>query len=251
MSRRGKCNPRNGKGGILLPPNLLVFVLAQLGPGRLALPTSLLDDSQRGAQERGSKVLSLQNRVEQSPRSGKARFPGPTPSSHPSAILLRSSPSEPPSFRTSDRSLSCPRHPPGRPSTPQLTVEGHRSPCHACQRSANIRLFCLTGNRPLPVPSLPSQFRHTSNLLPTCRRVPTRPSRKLRPFRTCLRTCPPGGGTVSLSGWSLPGEAPRTISSFLPDTQIRGGTSGILSSYCSRTEIGLTKYSETPGPVHP
>ena len=81
MSRRGKCNPRNGKGGILLPPNLLVFVLAQLGPGRLALPTSLLDDSQRGAQERGSKVLSLQNRVEQSPRSGKARFPGPTPSS--------------------------------------------------------------------------------------------------------------------------------------------------------------------------
>ena len=106
MSRIRKYNPRNGKGGLLLPPNLLVFVLAQLGPGRLPLPTSLLNDSQRGGQERGSKVLSLQIRVEQSPRSGKARFPGPTPSSLPSAVLLRSSPSEPPSFRRSDRSLS-------------------------------------------------------------------------------------------------------------------------------------------------
>lgn len=155
-------------------------------------PTSLLDDSQRGSQERGSKVLSLETRAEQNPRSGKARFPGPTPPSLPSAVLLRSSPSEPPSFRRSDRSLSCPRHPPGRPRAPQLTVEGHRSPCHACQRSANIRLLCLTGNRPLPVPSLPSHFRHTSNPLPTCHRVPKRPARELRPFRTCLRTCPPG-----------------------------------------------------------
>ena len=55
---------------------------------------------------------------------------------------------------------------------------------------------------------------------------------------------------MSLSQWSLPGEAPRTTSSSLPDTQIPGGTSRILSSYCPRTEIGLTKYSQTPGPVH-
>ena len=35
---------------------------------------------------------------------------------------------------------------------------------------------------------LPPHLQSTSDL----RRVPTRPSRKLLPFRTCLRTCPPG-----------------------------------------------------------
>ena len=74
-------------------------------------PTSLLDDSQRGSQEGGSKVLSLQTRAEQNPRSGKARFPGPTPPSLPSAVLLRSSPSEPPSFRRPDGPFPAPVNP--------------------------------------------------------------------------------------------------------------------------------------------
>ena len=250
MSRIRKYNPRNGKGGLLLPPNLLVFVLAQLGPGRLPLPTSLLNDSQRGGQERGSKVLSLQIRVEQSPRSGKARFPGPTPSSLPSAVLLRSSPSEPPSFRRSDRSLSRPRHPQGDPAP-------RSSPWRGTALPATPVKDLQTSGSSVSRGTAPSQSLHspaTSATPPIHFRPAPGPNEAFAeapPLPYVPAYVPARKGTVSLFEWSLPGEAPRTISSSLPDTQIPGGTSRILSSYCSRTEIGLTKYSQTPGPLHP
>lgn len=219
MSRRGKCNPRNGKGGILSKP-LLVFVLAQLGPGRLALPRACsmtASEAPRNEEVKSSHFRSEWSRA----RAEASQVPRPhSILAISSAVLLRSSPSEPFLQNIPTVPFPAPVTPQGDPAPLQLT-QGTAS-CHACQRSANIRLFCLTGNRPLPVPSLPSHFRHslqpTSDLPP----VPTRPSRKLRPFRTCSRTCPPGGGTVSLSGWSLRG-APATLVPFTGYSDPRGG----------------------------
>ena len=245
ISRIRKWDPRSGKGGILLPPNLLVLLLAQMRPGRFPLPRACSMTVSEEA--RNEEVKSSHFRRERS-RTRAAGRPGSQAPLHPrSRPRFCSDPPHPNPLPSEDLTVPfLPPSTPGRPRAPQLTVEGHHSPCHACQRSANIRLLCLTGNRPLPVPSLPSHFRHTSNPLPTCHRVPKGPARELRPFRTCLRRCPPGGGTVSLSDWSLPGEASRTISSSSQDTQIPGRTSGILSSYCSGQRLASPSTPKPP-----
>ena len=154
-------------------------------------PTSLLDDSQRGSQERGSKVLSLQTRAEQSPRSGKARFPGPTPPSLPSAVLLRSSPSEPPSFRRSDGPFPAPVTPQGDPAPRSSPCRGTTLPATPVKDQQTSGSSVSRGTAPSPSLHSPA----TSATLPTHFRPATGSQRGLPgssapSVRACVRASP-------------------------------------------------------------
>lgn len=251
ISRIRKWDPRSGKGGILLPPNLLVLLLAQMRPGRFPLPRACSMTVSEEA--RNEEVKSSHLRRERS-RTRAAGRPGSQAPLHP-----RSRPrfcSDPPHLNplpSEDLTGPFPA-----PVTPQGDPAPRSSPWRGTALPATPVKDRQTSGSSVSRGTAPSPSLHspaTSATPPTHFRPATGSQRGLPgssapSVRACVRARPEGG-TVSLSDWSLPGEASRTISSSSPDTQIPGRTSGILSSYCSRTEIGLTKYSQTSGPVYP
>lgn len=141
ISRIRKWDPRSGKGGILLPPNLLVLLLAQMRPGRFPLPRACSMTVSEEA--RNEEVKSSHFRRERS-RTRAAGRPGSQAPLHP---------------RSRPRFCSDPPHPNPLPSEDLTVPFLPPSPPRETPRPAAHR-----GGAPLSLPRLSKIGKHPAPL---------------------------------------------------------------------------------------
>lgn len=118
---------------------------------------------------------------------------------------------------------------------------GHRSePLPRLSKLGKHPAALSNGNRPLPLSSLPSHFRHTSNPLPT----PARSKHGLS-WSPANFLSVPAYGKASITVRLFPPES-RRLDRLVPISPNPWGTSGVLNSYGSLIEFCFTSTAKLP-----
>lgn len=180
------------------------------------------------------------------PRSRKARFPGPIPPLLPSSVPVGSSPSGSPSLQKTRPVPFLPPSPPRETPRPAAHRGGAPLPLPRLSRTGKHPATRSNGNHPLPVASLPSHFRHTSDPLPTHCPAQTWPSQEPRPL-PYEPAYVPAWRRDSITVRLVPPKR-KPLKQLVPLYRILRSLVDLRNSklVCSRTEICLTTTAKLP-----